>query len=156
VLTFSVEARAAFVGWAQEVYETYFSHRYTGTDRVAPSNTIYYPKWVPDGYETTAKFDSKLPITIIYSHKSGDSITFSCLMSTESANLQIDREHTDAINTFVGNKSATLYLDTREGEANVLVWTDEQAGVLFVITSTLGQDTMLKIAEGVDILESEK
>ena len=45
--------RAAFVGWAQEVYETYFSHRYTGTDRVAPSNTIYYPKWVPDGYDNT-------------------------------------------------------------------------------------------------------
>ena len=65
VLTLSAEARATFVGWVREVYESYFSYRYTGEDKIAPQNIIFCPTWLPNGYEVISEIDGELPICIM-------------------------------------------------------------------------------------------
>ena len=149
VLTLSADARAAVVGWVREVYESYFSYRYTGKERPAPQDTVYCPTWLPSGYEIVSEIDTKFPIYIFYENESKDLITFSCFMNAESMEMQIDRDRVEVQNVFVGNILANLYIDQDQGEANVLVWTDYEKGVIFSITAALDGKDLVKIAESI-------
>ncbi len=62
VVAVSPEARAAFVGWVRETYETWFVYRYTGEEQLPPENTVYAPTWVPDGYKTHNCTRSRNPL----------------------------------------------------------------------------------------------
>lgn len=54
ILALVPEARAAFVGWIRDVYETWFVYQYEGERRGASEDTVFLPTWVPEGYEEIA------------------------------------------------------------------------------------------------------
>lgn len=149
VLTFSMEARAAFVGWVREVYETYFEYHYTGIDRNITNDVIYWPTWLPNGYDLVIEPEPGDHIVAIYESTQEDKIIFNCSTSIESLTLQVEREGTETFTVSVNGISADLYLDQDENNANVLVWEDESAGLIFWIVATCDTDDLVKIAESV-------
>lgn len=153
VLAVSPEARAAFVGWVRETYETWFVYRYTGEEQPPSENTVYAPTWVPDGYKLTTAPEAGTHSTAIYENPEGDIIIFNCSMNTESINLQIEHGNTQLISVNVGDVSADLYLDSTSGNVNYLVWEDDNSQMIFWIASTLDGETMVKIAESVEAQE---
>ena len=149
VLTFSVEARATFVGWVREVYEMYFSYHYTGEDKLAPQDIIYCPTWLPSGYEIVSENDTEFPIYIFYENALGDLITFSCFTNVESMEIQIDRDQIEVQSVLVGDIMASLYVEQDKDDANILIWPDDEKGVIFSITAALDSEDLIKIAESV-------
>lgn len=149
VLTFSTEARAAFVGWVREVYSSYFVYQYTGSHTNLSQDMIYCPTWVPDGYNLIQEPIAGVRIEAIYRNEQGEAIIFNCSSNPESLIFRIDREDAQAYPKTVHNMPADLYLDQEEGDSNFLVWEDKNVGLIFWIISTIESDELLKIDESV-------
>ena len=64
----------------------------------------------------------------------------------------------DGIGTYkqvsVNGVPAELYLDQNDGNANVLIWLDEDSGTVFRILASFNEDELIKMAESVEKNES--
>ena len=65
VLTFNVEARAAFTRWIREVYEDSIVYEFFG-DRSETASLDYRVTWVPDGYELVDEYKSEVLYSLLY------------------------------------------------------------------------------------------
>ncbi len=149
VLTFSTEARAAFVGWVREVYESWFVYRYVGESRDLPENIVFYPAWIPEGYNELKQSRSNDQVSIIYRNDKGYLLTFTYTRNRESVSVYSEYQEIDIETVNVGDMLADLYLDQRDGNANVLVWNDEEKGVIFAISGHCSGEELVRIAESV-------
>ena len=156
VLTISPEARAAFVGWIRETYETWFVYRYVGENKGNSEDISYYPAWIPDGYYETSRFDTDTYTTIIYEDNNNNIITFYYTYDADAAGIYLEQEGVDVKSVLIGNIFADLYLDEIEENANSLVWVDEKSGVLFCISANCNEEELIKIAESVEAQEIPK
>lgn len=152
VLALSTDARAAFVGWVREIYEMWFVYQYVGKDQIVPEGIVYCPTWIPNGYELTTAPEAGTHSTAIYEDSDGNIIVFNCSINTESINFQIEYGDTQLFYVYVGDVSADLYIDNTSGNANYLVWEDENRQMIFWIISTLDGETMVNIAESVEAM----
>lgn len=147
VLAFSTEARAAFVGWIREVYETWFIYKYEGEDQEFPKDTEFQIMWLPDGFVEVTRSASDDQICTFFQDENSNSIMFLYTRSMESANLYIEESGVEAQTVRIGHLYADLYLDQRSDGANALVWSDR--GVLFSLYGNCSGDDLIKIAENV-------
>ena len=149
ILTFSTEARAAFVGWVREVYETWFVYNYEGVDREFPEDNVFYPAWIPDGYYELKRSISDDKVSIIYENEEGYLLSFTYTRNRESVSVYSENQGTDVQTVTIGNTLADLYLDQREGNTNTLIWDDEEKGVIFVISAHCSGGELVEIAENI-------
>lgn len=156
VLTFSMEARAAFVGWVREVYDTWFVYRYNGTTQDTSQNTIYQPTWIPDGYEEKHRSEHSSRMSIVYQNAVGDMLVFSYSSDPASMSLYVDHEFKVVKQVEIGNNYADLYMDQREGAANEIVWTDSETGTIFLISAPLPDTELLKISESITAIPNDE
>lgn len=60
VLALSADARAAFVGWVRDVYqsyETWFVYHFTGENNTVSEDISYHPTWIPQDYAELETLD---------------------------------------------------------------------------------------------------
>ena len=153
VLAISPEAREVFSGWVREVYETSFIYRFAGTEPETTGHLLYRPTYVPDGWRIREAFVSGALITdIVYYNDDGELTTFSYFPKGVSTTIQIVRNGSETHQPIsVNGMPAELYLDQDEGEANVLIWMDEE-GAIFCVHSALSETELIKIAESVEVV----
>lgn len=147
-LAISPEVRAAFVGWVREVYESWFVYRYTGEEQPTPENTVYFPTWVPDGYEEIVAPQAGTFVRTQYENNKKDLLTISYLKGTETSTLNVEWDKATVQQSLVGNLPADLYLNPDDGP-NILVWTDTEKDVAFWITAPLAEEELVRIAESI-------
>lgn len=147
VLALSAEARAAFVGWVREVYETWFVYKYEGENQELPKDTVFQITWLPEGFVEVTHSASEDQVCAFYQDGNSNSITFIYIRNMESANLYIEEGEVEVQTVQIGNLYADLYLDQRSGGANALVWNDR--GALFSLYGNCSGDDLIKIAENV-------
>lgn len=153
VLTFSVEARAAFVGWVRDIYESYetwFIYRYIGENSTISEEINYRPRWIPEDYTEIEVLNMTNQTNIYYKNSAGLSMTFGYSSNTESAKVYVENNDVQLESVLVKNIPADLYLDEAEGESNVLTWTDNSTGTIFWIVAQLDSDDLIKIAESIE------
>lgn len=148
VLAVSPEARAAFVGWVRETYETWFVYRYTGEEQPPSENTVYAPTWVPDGYDEIVAPQVGTFARTQYENLNSDLLTVSYLKGTEKSSLSVEWEGAIVQKSFVGSLPADLYLNPNDGP-NILVWTDYERDAAFWITAPLPEKELVKVAESI-------
>lgn len=151
ILTFSTEARAAFVGWLKEIYDTYFAYHYYSEEgaQSLPNDVIYRPSWLPDGYHIISE-DIGNQVYIIYESEDGEPALFAYTRASESLTLHIDRDGNEiSQRVFVGDSPADLYIDQDTGDSNILIWADEDKGIMFYISAQLDSTEIIKIAESI-------
>lgn len=156
VLTLVPEARAAFAGWMRDMYETWFVYRSIGEGQPISENTVFYPAWVPAGYEETVPPQAGTFVRAQYENGGGKLLTVAYLKGAETAygSSALDVEWDGAVvrQTKVGGRSADLYLNPEDGP-NILVWADEEKDAAFWITAPLTEAELVQIAESIQ--ESE-
>lgn len=151
VLTFSVEARAAFVTWVREVYETQFIYRFFQTNEESFDTIVYRPTWVPVDYQITAEFKLEGFSTIEYRTDSGNLATFTYCSNTLAPAIQIERDGTEIYKqVFVDGIVADLYLDSDEGDVSVLIWTNEDSDTIFRLAAPFSERELIKMAESIE------
>ena len=155
VLTFSMEARAAFVSWVREVYETQIIYRFFQTSGENSDSIIYRPTWVPSGYKVTFESVSDGPSTIEYEDDFNNRVVFTYFRNTSALVFQIEQDGTEIYKQVsVNGITADLYLDQDEGATNVLIWTDESSDTVFRILAPFSDTELIKMAESVERYES--
>lgn len=153
VLAVSPEARAAFVGWVRETYETWFVYRYVGENRGIPEDISYYPAWIPDGYYESSRFDTDAYTIIVYEDDDNNMITFYYAYDADATSLYLEQEGVNIKPVRIGDIYADLYVDEIKGNANSLVWVDEKSGVLFCISANCNEEELIRIAESVEAVQ---
>lgn len=155
ILTFSVEARAAFVTWVREVYETQFIYRFFQTSEETSNDTAYRPTWVPSDYQMTSEFLSDGLSAIEYRNNFDDLAVLTYCPNTLSPTFKVERNGAEVYKqVLVNGITAELYLDQDEGGTNVLIWTDEDKGIIFRISATFSDVELIKMAESVEKYEN--
>ena len=151
VLAVSAEAREALTGWVREVYETSFIYRFFGPERESSEYVLYRPAYVPAGYRVEEEYVSDDVLTIVYYNDAGERGIFTCFSNGATPVIQIVREGTETYKQVsINGTSAELYLDQDEGDANILIWTNEKKGTIFCLHSPLSEMELIKIAESVE------
>ena len=150
VLTFSLEARATFVTWVKEVYETHFVYRLFQSDQESSSNSVYRPTWVPLDFEMISETILDSASTIVYKNDANEIVVFTCFQDAGSATFQIEGDHIESCSqVFINGISADMYLDSEEGESNVIIWADEGEGTMFRISAPFGENELVRMAESI-------
>lgn len=148
-LTVDAEARAAFFAWVREQYEAFVEYRFIG--EAPQENTIveYELTWLPERFAFQKEQDLDGGMYLTYANDSGQRIIFSYLRGDDAASLFVISDYTEARSTQVGNIRADFYQADGETSSNMLVWSSEENDLAFYIMADLPEDTMIKLAEGV-------
>jgi hypothetical protein len=151
----NTEARAAFFTWVQETYEGRIVYRYF-REPAADQLPNYRITWVPEEYEAVDVFSGPTLFSALY--QIGDDISTGLVIdySFAHSNMYIELEMGDTPytekNLMVNGVQADFYLSSDPEETNLLIWYDEDAGIVFSINGFLDESVMLHIAESI-ILE---
>lgn len=153
VLTLSAEARATFVGWVRDIYqsyETWFVYHFTGEHNLASEDISYYPTWIPQDYAEREVLDMFNQTIIVYENTAGLTISFGYSLNPEVINVYVENTNVQTKRVLVGDTPADLYLDKSAGESNILTWVDSSTDTIFWIVAQLDGDELIKIAESVE------
>ena len=159
VLTFSVEARAAFVSWVKEIYEDSIVYRFYG-DREESASLNYRVTWVPEGFELVE--GHKSIVTRGEYYEKGDNIleAFSVYWSlNEDGDQSMIVTHGEYDHSFldINGHKAELYDDISEDESDIIIWFDEEKSMDFHINYlNISLEDAIKIAESIVPVEEEK
>lgn len=154
VLTFSVEARAAFVGWVREVYDTWFAYKYNGDFEKESTDLVFRPTWLPDGYTEAFAPEVYGQVNIIYEDDNGNKLLFAYSNEFPSLTGLLPENSSSPLEVTVGDCPADLYLEKDGEKKSLLVWANSTNDCLFWIFANLPQDDIIKIAESITNLPS--
>lgn len=149
LLALNTEVRAAFFAWVREQYESFVEYRFIG--EAPQENTVveYELTWLPEGFSFQKEQNLDGGTYLTYTDDSGRRIIFSYLQGEDAASLFVASDYTEIQSIQIGNIQADFYQASEEGSANVLVWLSEKDNLFFCIMTNLSEDTMIKLASGV-------
>lgn len=148
VLTFSVEARAAFFGWVWQQYEAFYEYFFEG-DADETTSAGYELAYAPEGFTFMTSFEIEGGETYLYSNEQGEIAQFSYSSNPSYLKIYVKtadyEHHAVTINGLPGD----LYIASDNSEANELLWTDNANGTIFHISAPVGEAELVAMAEGV-------
>ena len=148
VLTFSVEARAAFFGWVREQVETYYMYFFEGNAAVTEP-AKYELGWMPENCIFVTSYETAGGEVYIYTDERDTLIQFTYTSEPDNEKVYVDyAEYSEKQVTINGN-TASLFIAPSEENTNGIVWTDPDTNTLFFISGHFDQETFIKIAENV-------
>lgn len=148
-LTVDAEARAAFFAWVREQYEAFVEYRFIGEASQENTTIEYELTWLPEGFSLQNEQDLDGGTYLTYTDDSGRRIMFSYLQGDDAASLFITSDYTEIRSIQIGNIHADFYQASEEESSNILVWSSEEDDLAFYIMADLSEDTMIKLAKGV-------
>ena len=148
VLTFSVEARAAFFGWVRQQYEAFYEYFFEG-DADETVSVGYELAYTPEGFAFMTSFEIEGGETYLYSNGQGAIAQFSYSSNPSYLKMYVKaadyKHHAVTINGLPGD----LYIASDNSEANELLWTDNASGTIFHISAPVGETELIAMADGV-------
>ena len=148
VLTFSVEARAAFFGWVREQVETYYMYFFEGNAAVTEP-AKYELGWMPENCIFVTSYETAGGEVYIYTDERDTLIQFTYTSEPDNEKVYVDyAEYTEKQVTINGN-TASLFIAPSEDNTDGIVWTDPNTNTLFFFSGHFDQETFIKIAENV-------
>ena len=152
VMTFNVEARAAFTRWIREVYEDSIVYEFFG-EKSETASLDYRVTWVPEGYELVDEFVAETQYGAKYrkSDSNKDIIIVNWYLLSEDRKViyQTSGVEYDCYQVSINGCAGSFYQSSIDLESNGLIWIDDELGVGFNINSFLQLKEMIKIAENI-------
>lgn len=152
VLTFSVEARAAFFGWVRQQYETFYEYFFEGETAVT-NPAKYELGWVPEELELVYFGETAGGEVYIYKDEQGAMIEFYYISEPEAAKMYIDSVENKTIDVTINGYPGKYSVTPSETETDHIIWTDETRNVLFYISGHFDKETFIRMAESVQEIE---
>ena len=147
-ITVDAEARAAFVGWVKEVYETYFVYAFEGVPPTASEDIDYRPAWLPDGYTEFYYDASEDTVFVAYSNDAGQMMNFSYVHTPDKTKWMVDRNNAVVVQVEVNDCIGELFISTDSNNANAILWTDAD-DTAFYLSAFVDEAELIRIAESV-------
>lgn len=158
VLTFSPEARAEVMEHFKQMFPGHSWYWFQSEE--ITGSVSYAPTWIPEGYEpesdeTDAYNAAWRSIRYQNPEKPEEYFLFHIDSMADGGQFHVtsDAETTEVVSVSVNGLPGDLYISGDPEQAHYLVWVDEEAKMLFCITSPLDPDVMLQIAESVALTD---
>lgn len=147
------EARAVALKWLRTVYEDKIVYQFFGgREESADIKLNYEPQWLPEGYEEVERIDNPSIRLIEYDYN-GTPLYFKCFRAIEGGEavfLTEGYEYQER-EVKIGSLTGTFYEVYNLDETNELIWIDEDMHVAFIVSACLDEETMVQIAESVQM-----
>lgn len=154
VMAVSPEARAAVIGWIKETFGVYthYSNNDTNTEdtNIDPVQYEYHFSVIPEGYVELMAEDIPGGKMYLYMGDLGNILQFTYTYDPENNSLFLETENYEYHTGFVNNLPADIYIALKENETSVIIWQDQQNGVIFEIHALSDQTGLIEIAETVE------
>ena len=161
LLAFSAKARAEFINWVIEWYDTQIVYRFSGKPVDDPF--VPLPKYevtaLPEGYEPfKSEITTPGSYDIGYVNADGKLFWFGYQRMEQGAGLAIqeDTESMAVYEVTVNGCKGWVYGSPDADWHNIIVWIDEERNLEFDISGFFGKDELLHFAESVALCKSEK
>lgn len=156
LLAVNTEARAAFIGWVKEFYETLFVYRFVDSKIEADNATIerYCLTWLPDGCSELMATDDGSTFSVVYLDQQGRYLKFHYTGNVDETVWYIDVSKTTREESVVDGYKADLFIANDAESASAIMWTDADDRA-YCISGYLSLEELLKIAESVAYVKIE-
>lgn len=145
------DARAAALNWIRTVYENSIVYQFFGGKEVSADIKLNYePQWLPEGYEEVERTES-YSIRLIAYDCDGLPLYFSCSKVVEGGKAIFMTNDYQEREVKIGSLTGTFYEFSDPKETNELLWIDEEIRVIFTLSAYLDEDTMVQIAESINM-----
>ena len=142
VMTFNVEARAAFTRWIREVYEDSIVYEFFG-EKSETASLDYRITWVPEGYEIVYEEKNETSYCIIYSNTQADKdllvFEYYSLIEGRLVDFILGDDQYNIENVKIHDIYGEFYNSIDGNKSNNLIWFDEHDSICFMINSCSGQ-----------------
>lgn len=143
------EAKADFIRWARELFHDTAVYQFFGgkIDRDLPEYTF---GWLPEGFsQEVAEADPDITI-IIASDTDGNTFIFEYqFMDERSTRTELSKGNLLSRTVTVHKSPAHFYSDSAVGASSELIWMEDD--IVFCLSSTMGEEVMLDVAEHITI-----
>ena len=159
LMVVSPTARATFIRWVTEWYETHVTYRYAGDDMVGdiPEYTITE---LPEGYveNQEERIATQIQVSILYQSDTGYPITLHYIYIQQGAASQFVLDSTDeVVIDNINEYEAYIFVATdQENDSNAITWIDTQSNIQFTIQAQMSADDLVHMAESVSLCVSPK
>ena len=151
IIAASPGVRAAVARWFREVFSTHTAYRFTpASDDQALG--LWRPAYLPEGYAEVFYIDVAGQMIVDFENENGERITFQYTAFGEGEVFRVDSEDMDITETRIGDSPARVYRAQVAAKMNAIVWIKEDVGVAFRLTSFESAETLINIAESIEML----
>lgn len=148
IMAASPTARATFVRWITEWYETHIVYRYFG-DQIAGGMPKYEISVLPEGYSESQREEQPNSIFAIYQNEANENPIFlRYIYMQQGSAIDFDIENSESIPIMIQGWEGILYT-SENAEYSTITWIDPVNNIQFVVDVPLGQTDILEIAESV-------
>ena len=150
----STEVRATVWRWVKEVYSGEWHKFSMETDVKEAVNLKYELGWIPEGIEFVTKFDIMGGESFIYTDEKELVIVFSYSTDPEYV-FYMDSVDNIKEEVTINGMPGEIFITPSEEETNTIVWGDASVPVMFSFTAECDNETMIKVAENIKVIEVE-
>ena len=147
-LSADAEARETVLRWVRETFE--FGVVYKLESTVEPAATLpkYEITWLPEGFEVVEKEYQNNTYNVTYYNKDTDkTLIFDYEIEEDGDNAFVLTDQSTQYSTITINEIEAEYY--QDDNSRTIMWIDEKDSLLFVITSDLDKETVIRFAEGI-------
>ncbi len=156
IMVGSPTARAAFMNWIKEVYETHIVYRFMGED-IDGEMPHYEITALPEGFVEVERLEFPATVAVAYENEAGDVIYFNYSFMQQGSAGFISAENSEIVPVTVNNLHGDLYLSKDfEHISNTIFWIDEELNICFDISGFYSATDILHIAESVSLSKMTK
>lgn len=142
------EARAVFVGWIRDMYESFIVYHFSDDIDISIKTNHYEPSWIPEGYEKSRESDLGGKITIVYKNPEGQLLRFHYIYDLGTTSAFVDAEGGTTKKCKIADYEADLIVFDDINTSNNILWVDKD-NIVFHISAFLSEDDLIKVANSV-------
>lgn len=155
VLVSSPTARAAFVRWITEWYDTYMIYRFAGEDLSGEMPQFEITE-LPEGFVETERTELPRMTSITYENEAGDVISFSYIYMSQGGAAGFETEKSNVYDIEVGHMKGLFFENKVPGHFHTIAWIDTEQNIQFDISGLFSYMDMLHMAESVSLYKTTK
>ena len=147
-LSADAEARETVLRWVRETFE--FGVVYKLESTVEPAGVLpkYEITWLPEGLEMVEEEYQNNTYNVTYYNKDTDkTLIFDYEIEKDGYNAFVLTDQSTQYSTITINEVEAEYY--QDDNSRTIMWIDEKDSLLFVITSNLDKETVIRFAEGI-------
>ena len=146
ILAASPQARASVWRWAAQAFDKSIAYRFNGESET-PELPDLQLSMIPEGYEYTDTIGNENSQILLYTNlETGQNLRFSYNLMLDKANIFLVGEATYTKEAVVNGCPGTYYRRGTGEDNNALAWTDEEAGILYVLDGPFTEAELQEIA----------
>lgn len=155
VMVSSPTARATFVRWITEWYDTYMIYRFAG-EGISGEMPQFEITELPEGFVETERIEFPELTSITYENEAGDIIDFDYIYMSQGSASAFETENSDVYDIEVNHMKGLFGENKVPGNFNTIVWIDTERNIQFDISGNFNYLDILHMAESISLVKTTK